>query len=71
MMPAVLPGEKEGVHSPDLILKWTGNTNMATVGKWRGSRVQAIGATSCRLRGCSLGTTELYKHPVFFIAPVM
>lgn len=71
MKPAVLSGEKEGVHSADLTLKLTGNTNMANVVKWRGSRVQATGATSCRLRGCSLGTTELYKHPVFFITPVM
>lgn len=35
--------------SPSLAFKWTGNANMATVGEWTGSGVQATGSAGGRL----------------------
>lgn len=31
------------------VSKWTGNANMATVGEWKGSEVQAAGSAGGRL----------------------
>lgn len=62
---------------PSLASKWTGNANMATVGEWTGSGVQATGSAGGRLsvegggwkegervEGGSHGKAGLYKHPV-------
>lgn len=77
MRPAVLAKEGWGLpHLPPLAFKWTGNANMATVGEWRRSGVQATGSAGGRLSvggvlekerlegGGSLGMAGLYKHPV-------
>lgn len=76
MRPAVLAEEEEGAPQP--VFKWTGNANMATVGEWKRSGVQATGSAGGRLSvggvleekeggrgwGVSLGMSGLYKHPV-------
>lgn len=51
MRPAVLAGTRRGLpHSPPTSAsKWTGNANMATVGEWKRSRVQATGSAGGRL----------------------
>lgn len=78
MRPAVLAKEEVGAPSltPPLAFKWTGNANMATVGEWKRSGVQATGSAGGRLSvggvlekerlegGGSLGMAGLYKHPV-------
>lgn len=52
------------------VSKWTGNANMATVGEWKGSEVQAAGSAGGRLSvrlggwGVSRGKAGLHKHPV-------
>lgn len=56
------------------VSKWTGNANMATVGKWKGSEVQAADSAGGRLSvrsgggvcglGGSRGKVGLHKHPV-------
>lgn len=37
------------------VSKWTGNANMATVGEWKGSEVQAAGSAGGRLSVRSRG----------------
>lgn len=55
------------------VSKWTRNANMATVGEWTGSEVQAAGSAGGRLNvrlggwrgwGVSRGKAGLHKHPV-------
>lgn len=46
--PAVLAEKEEG--APSVTPEWTGNANMATVGEWERSGVQARGSAGGRLR---------------------
>lgn len=80
--------EKRGLPRPTpLRFKWTGNANMATVGEWKRSGVQATGSAGGRLSvggvseeeeeegGDLLGwqdcTNILSHYPDSFITPVM
>lgn len=49
MRPALLAEEEEGGPSVPPIFKWTGNANMATVGQWKRSGIQATVSAGGRL----------------------
>lgn len=88
MRPAVLAKGEVGAPSlTPLAFKWTGNANMATVGEWKRSGVQATGSAGGRLSvggvleeerlegGGLLGwqdcTNILSHYPDSFITPIM